>query len=275
MKNLQNAGNLIPFRVRSWIKYIPGLKQLQQHLMSTHLHGAAFQHRIKGGPANGLLYPVVLPQDKRIWLGNYEQEFSEALAADVIPGGVCYDIGGYRGFFSGMMACQGAASVHVFEPLPENVIQIRKMVALNPTLAIKVHQMALADVTGETSFSVMPETSMGKLGESKFDSGDCPEERIQVILDTLDTMLRDHRIEPAQLVKIDVEGAELLVLRGGVEFIAKYRPTFFSEAHSHELARGCVEFLKPLGYSVTVLKSGKEPDFHSEPSVCHIVAKSI
>lgn len=271
-KLLQIAGNLIPYRFRSWIRHIPVLKQLQHHLVTKHLKGASFTHRIKGGPADGLLYPVELPQDKAIWLGNYEQEFSETLAAAVKPGSVCYDIGGYRGFFSGVMACQGASQVHVFEPLPENVAQIRKMVSLNPDRSITVHQLALADVAGETTFSVMPESSMGKLDQSNFDSGDSPAGKIPVTLDTIDTMISDGRLTPAQLLKIDVEGAEILVLQGGAKFIKELRPLFYIEAHSHELAKGCVDFLTPLGYDFMVLETGRAPDFQSEPSVCHLKA---
>lgn len=275
IKILQSAANLIPYRFRSYIRHIPGLKQLQQHLVAKHLDGSTFEHRIKGGPANGLLYPVVLPQDKQIWLGNYEQEFSETLAAAVKLGGVCYDIGGYRGFFSGVMACQGAGRVHVFEPLPPNVEQIRKMAALNPNLPMTIHEVALADVTGETTFTVMPEASMGKLGQSMFESGDSPDGEIKVQLETIDTMLDDGRLTPAQLLKIDVEGAEVMVLQGAAKFISEHRPIFYIEAHSHELARGCVNFLKPHGYTFRVMETGKEPDFATEPAVCHLNATPI
>ena len=83
---LQSIVNLIPYSLRRLVRYVPGLKQIQQHLMTKHLNGTSFEHRIKGGPADGLMYPVELPQDKQIWLGNYEQKFSETLAAAVTPG---------------------------------------------------------------------------------------------------------------------------------------------------------------------------------------------
>ena len=272
---LQKLVNFIPWRLRGMIRNIPGLKQLQRQIVKKYLEGVPFIHRINAGPAKGLVYPIVLPDDKLIWIGNYEQEFSETLAAAVTPGGVCYDIGGYRGFFSGVMACQGAALVHVFEPLPSNIEQIRKMTALNPNLPITIHEVALADVTGETTFTVMPEASMGKLGQSEFESGDCPDGEIKVRLDTLDSMLGEGRIAPAQLLKIDVEGAEVMVLQGAAKFISEHRPIFYIEAHSHELARGCVNFLKPHGYTFRVMETGREPDFASEPEVCHLNATPI
>ena len=88
-------------------------------------------------------------------------------------------------------------------------------------------------------------------------------------------MLGDGRITPAQLLKIDVEGAEVMVLQGAARFIAEHRPIFYIEAHSHELARGCVNFLKHHGYALIVMETGKEPDFASEPEICHLTATPI
>lgn len=271
-KLLQSASNLIPYRMRGWIRHIPGLKQFQQHLMQKHLDGASFEHCIKGGPADGLVYPVDLPQDKQIWLGNYEQSFSETLAAAVAPGNVCYDIGGYRGFFSGVMACQKAGSVAVFEPLPDNQSQIKKMIALNPGLPIKLFPYALADQAGETTFNVMPESSMGKLGHSTFDSGDQATGSIPVQLETIDGLIAKGEIQPAQLLKVDVEGAEFLVLQGAQNLVREHHPIFYIEAHSRELARQCTEFLQSHGYIVTVLQTGRPPDYATEPPVCHLRA---
>lgn len=269
---LQSASNLIPYRLRSCIRHIPGLKQLQQHLMQTHLDGVCFEHRIKGGPADGLVYPVELPQDKQIWLGNYEQSFSETLASAVRPGDICFDIGGYRGFFSGVMVCQKAASVAVFEPLPSNQAQIKKMMALNPAFPFSLFPYALADEAGDTTFTVMPESSMGKLGQSTFDSGDEAIGSIPVQLETIDRLIFQGKIQPAQLIKIDVEGAEFLVLQGAQNLVRNHHPTFYIEAHSRELVRQCCEFLQSHGYTVTVLQTGRAPDYSSEPPVCHLRA---
>lgn len=269
---LQRAVNGIPWRFRSTIKTIPILAASQSWLMRNVLTGESFLHRINAGPAQGLVYPVVLPDDKQIWIGTYEQDFSETLAAAVRPESSCYDIGGYRGFFAGVMACRGASSVHVFEPLPPNAEQIRRMAALNPRLPLHVHEMALADVAGETTFAVMPATSMGKLSRSEFDSGNRPTNITTVKVETVDQMIAQNRIPPADLIKIDVEGAEILVLQGAMRLIRDRRPTLFIEVHSRDLAQACFAFLQQHGYGLKVLETGEEPNFSNEPEVCHIQA---
>ncbi len=269
---LQSAVNLIPYQLRKCIKYIPGIKQLQQVLMDQYLKEAKFIHSIKGGPASGLLYPVELPIDKQIWLGNYEQSFSEALASAVRPGMVCYDIGGYRGFFSGVMAMQQASAVFVFEPLPDNQEQIKKLIELNSYLPIKLFNLALADRSGEEIFRIMPSSSMGKLGRSKFDSGNEVLQSIPVSLETLDNLLSSGQIQPADIMKIDVEGAEAMVLHGARSLLALKHPMLFIESHSRDLTRECTNFLTNLGYHVTTLQTNRGPDYQTEPPVCHLKA---
>jgi FkbM family methyltransferase len=270
--NLQKIVNFIPWHLRGVIRHVPGLKQLQQYLLKKHLDGVPFVHNINAGPAKGLVYPVVLPDDKLIWIGNYEQSFSEALASAVTPGSVCYDIGGYRGFFSGVMACQHAGSVSVFEPFPVNQRQIQEMIELNPSLPITLYPCALSDTAGATSFAVMPEGSMGKLEESQFDSGDKPSGSITVQVETLDGLIRTRGLPPANLIKIDVEGAELLVLKGAEGLIETHHPVLFIEAHSRELAQGCSDFLLARGYQIKVMETGRHLDYCTEPVVCHLHA---
>jgi hypothetical protein len=107
---------------------------LQRRLLARFLEGREFIHTVDAGPARGLRYPITLPQDKGIWTGTYELELATRIAEVVRPGDVCFDIGGWRGFFSGVMALAGAAKVFVFEPLPANASQIRRMIKLNPEL---------------------------------------------------------------------------------------------------------------------------------------------
>ena len=59
-----------------------------------------------------------------------------------------------------------------------------------------------------------------------------------------------------QLIKIDVEGAELHVLKGGVEILRQYMPTIFLSVHPRhiaELGGSTVElerFIEKIGYRV-------------------------
>jgi FkbM family methyltransferase len=268
-KALQASINLVPWSWRGAIKKIPLVAPLQRWLLAKFLEGREFVHTVDAGPARGLKYPILLPPDKSVWTGNYELEFSEALAGAVKPGDVCFDIGGWRGFYSGVLALAGARRVCTFEPLPANCAQIRHLIELNPQLPLTLFEAAVGEKSGQLEFELMPLHSMGKLASSPFQRSQKGASRIQVKVVSLDELLAEKQIEPPGVMKIDVEGAEVFVLRGAKKLLAEHHPKLFMEIHSRELARECAALLGEFGYSVRVMETGNPPDFASESEVCH------
>lgn len=265
---------LVPWRLRSTVKRIPILAWLQKTLLRNVLEGQEFVHRIDAGPAKGLVFPVVLPDDKGVWTGTYELPFVEMLSAAVRPGTCCLDVGGWRGYCAGVMACAGAKSTYVFEPLPENGIRIQRMIELNPKFSIMLNPVAVGKEDGSATFHIMPETSMGKLDNSPFQQTNSGGEKFDVEVVSLDSWSRKHAVYNISVIKLDVEGAELMALQGAELLIDRDRPQLFVEAHSRDLAANVTEFLEKRGYNVTTLETGYRPDGRSEPEVCHIRASA-
>jgi FkbM family methyltransferase len=257
-KLLNQALGLLPWSVRRHIKRIPGIAQLQRLIVSRMLDGKEFAHRVEAGPARGITFQVRMPEDKGIWTGTYEQMFASRLAAAVRAGSVAYDIGSWHGFFAGVMAAQGASVVHVFEPLPANADRIRQLIALNPERNIALHACALGDRDTELDLMVMPETSMAKLEHSKFQAGLPSTSRVRVSVRSVDSMVGSGEIPPPGLMKIDVEGAELMVLQGAAETLRRHHPRIFAEIHSSELLAQCTSLLRSDGYSIESLD--EDPD---------------
>ena len=252
---LRSSVNAIPLPVRKWIKHIPGLAGLQRWLVARFLSGTPFLHTINAGPASGLRFEVTLPGDKAIWAGTYEFEFATAISRGVKAGDVCFDIGGYRGFMSGTMAIAGASKVVVFEPLPENQHALQRLGELNPDLNIELQRVALGDLDGTIGLKVMADASMGKLASSGFQPGASALREIDVTIRRLDSMVRAKEVPPPNLIKIDVEGAELDVLRGASEVLQSAKPVVYIETHSAALDQQCQEELGRLGYGVRRLES--------------------
>jgi FkbM family methyltransferase len=244
------AMRLIPWAIRDHIRSIPGVAALQRAIVTLTLDGRAFDHLVDAGPAKGITFHVSLPEDKGIWTGAYEVDFASRLAAKVVPGGVAYDIGSWHGFFAGVMAAQGAAHVHVFEPLPVNADRIRKLIALNPNKPITLHNVAVGETDAEMDLLVMSETSMAKLEHSTFQTGETSGERVRVAVRSIDRMVIGCEIPPPSLIKIDVEGAEAMVLAGARETISRHLPVIFMEVHSSALLDQCSAFLHAAGYTI-------------------------
>lgn len=254
---LRASVNLVPSGLRPLIRHVPGVAAFQRAIVNRFIAGAPFVHTVNAGPAAGLRFEVTLPLDKAVWSGTYEPEFTAAIVAAIPTGGVCYDIGGYRGYVSGAMALAGASRVLVFEPLPANQNALRKLRQLNQRLPIEIMPMALGNGDGRVSLQIMPDSSMAKLASSSFQRHASFQDEIEVDLHRIDSLVEAGSIPAPDLMKIDVEGAELDVLRGAARTMAKQRPRVFLEAHSRDLEQACRREFSQLGYRIRRL--GPEP----------------
>lgn len=262
------ALEMVPFGLRSQIKNIPVVKQLQALVLKKYFSDKEFVATITGGPAKGLIFPVQLPQDKLMWIGTWELEYAKKLQQMVQLGWVCYDIGGYKGYYAGIMALHGAGEVIIFEPMPVNVEKIKNLISLNPTLPLTLIEKAVSNHTGKTVFNIMLEDTMGKLEESPFQADAQALHQLEVETDKLDHIVLNYP-EP-DLIKIDVEGAEELVLKGGLELLKRKKPVLLIEVHSPEIGERCYPLLKDIYSSIYVFETGKEPG-DDDPQICHYI----
>ncbi len=211
---------------------------------------------------------VQLPEDKGVWTGSYELPFARALADAVVPGDVCFDVGGWRGFFAGVMALAGARKVYTFEPSPVNRPLIEQLITLNPRLPIEHLPVAVGEEEGRAAFELMPESSMGKLSTSPFQRDARGQNQIEVKVVTLDELVASGRVEAPQVLKIDIEGAEGMALRGARRVLSDVKPRILMEVHSEALLSECRALLEAHGYVLRALDSrGLRQD-----GVCHVYA---
>lgn len=170
------------------------------------------------------------------------------------------DVGANVGFFSILMAKLVGASgrVHAIEPVPWNARAVRWNARLNRFKHIAVHGAALSDHSGTAELLLARHIGGAMLSEV----GRPPDEsgRIVVRVDTLDALVTRHHIDPPDFVKIDVEGAEIKVLRGMRSVLHDCRPRLlleFDDATAEGCARKlseCSALLTGLGYSLAELE---------------------
>lgn len=266
-KLLQAVLNFTPLQIRNQIKYIPVAKQLQSLMLKYFLNNTEFDATITAGPAKGLIFPIKLPQDKQIWIGTWELEFAKKLRDSMMPGTICYDIGGYKGFYSGIMALGGASQVYVFEPVPQNAKKIARFISLNSKLPIQLLQIAVSDKVEKAQFKIMSEDTMGKLNTSEFQVEENSLTEFSVECNTIDNLIEKGLAAP-DFIKIDVEGAEEFVLKGGIKLLKERKPRLFIEIHSKEIGKACNKILSQFYSEIIVFETGLPPQ-NGEPEICH------
>jgi FkbM family methyltransferase len=150
---------------------------------------------------------------RQIWLfGNYEADETRFFIEQIRPTDICFDVGGNVGYFSLLMSRLASdGSVHVFEPIPVNAALIAANTALNAIENLHLTNAAVGDHEGSVLFSV----SVDSAYSSMHATGRLAEEKsIHVPLIALDDYLSAKSLLRIDVMKVDVEGAEDLVIRG-------------------------------------------------------------
>jgi len=142
------------------------------------------------------------------------------------PGDVALDVGGCWGETALWLAhfVGDAGRVHTFEPAPKNRELLAANLQLNPALEgrISVHGTALAARPGETLW-IPDVVAAGAQPQQERVPGD-EQSMAAVETQTIDALVASGAIPRVDFVKLDVEGAELDVLEGAAETIARQRP---------------------------------------------------
>lgn len=162
-------------------------------------------------------------------------------------GDVFYDIGANAGFFSllGSRCVGPEGRVFAFEPLVEDVRSIRAQLDLNDVSHCIVIEAAVADRSGWIEFCEGAENSTGHVNPREGPGHDVS--AIQVKAVTLDDFVKTF--PSPDFIKMDVEGAELLVLRGARSMLAGKRPpNMLIEFHGDRLRHECLFLLADVGY---------------------------
>ena len=187
--------------------------------------------------------------------GRFEPEVRSALDHFLKPGATMIDVGANIGYFSlvGARAVGPDGLVVAVEPLAQNCDLLEKSAALNGLTNIELHRAALLDRSAEVGLVQFDRFNSGSahlmLHQSSHDS--IPD----VAGLTLDELAAGRKID---LIKMDVEGAEGLVLKGAARTLEADRPVLIMEFNPLNL----YEVSRMTGDEVLDLLDGKGYRFY-------------
>lgn len=157
----------------------------------------------------------------------YEEEETREVCRLVKDGSTILDVGGNMGWYSILLASKFPnCEVHTFEPLPMTYDVLLQNIELNMLKNITCNNFGISDQIGEFTFYFNANGS-GNASQRNLSEADNTESLVCSV-STIDTYVQTLGLEPA-FIKIDIEGGELLALRGAAETIKSCRPTIFCE----------------------------------------------
>jgi FkbM family methyltransferase len=243
----------IPTRLRRWPRLAGGLKRFKALIERHALPNTVVWVRSQSGLSQGMWMRLRLPDEVRHWRGTHETEVQNAIRALVRSGAVVYDVGAHAGSFAlGTARLVGELGrVVAFDGDPDNAADLRESVVRNDLGArLEVVHAAVWSYTAPDGIPFRRGGIRRSQGGVEVD-GQHPVigtgEIIGVPAITLDDFIAEGGTPP-QLVKIDVEGGEYEVLRGGATLFGEQRPLVIVEVHHQQAAEQINAWLSELRY---------------------------
>ena len=209
--------------------------------------------RVQSGLSRGMWMHLRLPTELAYCYGTHEPDVQNAISIAVRPGAVVYDIGSHLGSIAlGTARLVGDfGRVIAFDGDPENVLRLRDNSSRNRLEdRLEVVHAAVWSGTRSDGISFRRGGTVGSQGGVEA-NGNRPVlgsgEVINVPAVTLDDFVAAGGPVP-HLVKIDVEGGEYHVLRGGAGLFAGQKPLIIAEVHLLQAAEQISAWLDEYGY---------------------------
>ncbi|MBI4929253.1 MAG: FkbM family methyltransferase [Bacteroidetes bacterium] len=159
-----------------------------------------------------------------------------------------------------------------FEPDPYNFIQCKKNIELNKMTNVTLLPYGLGEIPQQAQIEVRAASNRGgnRIAVEKKNANETVEIR------RLDDIEQINHFPQVNLIKIDVEGYELKVLKGAEQLLKKFKPVLFIEVDENNLnvqgdsVKALIAFLSSLQYrTITNAESGMAVSVDTDFTNCH------
>ena len=221
----------------------------------------AFGVSIKAGD---IFYIITCVSDLYEVVPEYEQEVFKKILKLVQPGSVFIDVGAHIGRYSFPLAKLVGKDglVIAIEPDPLAFRALSMGIKLNNLRNVLALNIALGDSEGKAILCQKLISATSSIIE--FDK--C-QRFIEVSLKRLDNVVEELELTRINVIKIDVEGAEIQVLKGAVKTIKRFKPLIIVEVRNSNI-KEFEQIMRSLGYSCEeLIKTLSDKVF-----MCHSIA---
>jgi FkbM family methyltransferase len=219
---------------------------------------------------------VKMKLDISDYIGHYlyfgfHDDSHEKLFALCKPGANVLDIGANIGWtLLTMSQLSWTGKVFGFEPDPYNYQRCLENVSLNNFTNVSLFPVGLSDVNATLNMEIRVASNRGGNRIVSNNTG----HKVEVV--RLDDFIPVRNLEHIDVIKIDVEGYELNVLKGAASVLQRHHPVLFIELDDDNLrdqsysAKDLVVFLNNNGYrNLTSANDGRVVSATDDFSRCH------
>ena len=220
-------------------------------------------------PKQGYKFFCRINRDDFLFMTNHENEIMKYFIPN--EGENVVDVGAHIGLYSLIAAKRVGSSgkVIAIEPDPENFKILKKNILLNQLTNVEPLECAVYSAKEKLKL-FLPELDQGRtiFNTVMQDRAGMSSNFLEVEANTLDNILSEYSMHRVNYLKIDVEGAELEVLKGAVNTLSSNKDiTLIIEIHGTEIYQAIVDYLEARKLRIIYQKSNEKGDWR------HIIAK--
>lgn len=197
---------------------------------------------------------------------SYESDELSMILNLLEPGMVFFDIGANIGWHTINIASQNETfKIYAFEPINATFNLLKENIYLNNLINVELFNIGLSDKSEDQIFYFDEHASAFTSSKNNLEKSNIM--KITSKVERLDDFLKKNYLTQLDFIKCDVEGAELLVFKGGLASIKKFQPMVMVEMvrkwtsnfnyHPNEI----IQFFSDLNYRCFRLENGKLIDF--------------
>ncbi len=263
--------------IKNVYKLIPGKKYVYDLLKQVYLpprsvyrflvHYSPFTIDVEGKPLliqhNGFHFYI---ENEFYWRG-YDDSRFERISRKywlklVRKAEIVVDVGANTGLYSLFASLHNPdLQIYAFEPIQRNVQKLLHNAAINQFTNIEVIPKAASDVSG-TAVIYAPDTDVSTtstLNPAVAAERSLAADRIEIETIRLDEFIEEKKLRKIDLIKIDVEGFEVPVIKGLGRYLAEFKPTILVEVRMEENGRLMNELIEGLDYLVFDIDEQNDP----------------
>jgi FkbM family methyltransferase len=165
------------------------------------------------------------------------------------PGMTVVDVGSNIGYYALLESrlVEPGGKVIAIEPVPQNVEQLQRNIRINGRTNVEIHQLAIADRNGTSPMYLSARSNWHSLLPT------ASSQTCEVAVSTLDDFLSDASLNSVDLIRMDVEGYEIKIIKGMRQVLNLYDPHLLIEIHPDLVGpNAMLEYLgtlEDLGYA--------------------------
>jgi len=188
--------------------------------------------------------------------GQWEPEIWNAIASGLSKGAVFFDVGAHIGYdtLKASVLVGEEGRVVAFEPNPHTLLQLRSNIEASAARNVIVQPIACTDT--DTTLTLFDSTLGGNSGSSSLSRENAgPVTRSYSVRGRpIDDVVMELGLQRLDVLKADVEGAEVVVLRGATRSLERFHPKLILEVVPRQLANMGTSvdeleaFVRSLGY---------------------------